>query len=76
MLEFCNSTAARLVSELRDAIVGECDLSRDRANLEAFGAWLASSPSVRLAGLSGAVAVPETAKEKKYRKTIDELAAE
>ena len=58
MLEFLNSPAERVASELRASILAECDLDADRSNLEDFRGWLDSSPALRAAGLRGAVVAP------------------
>ena len=59
VLEFLSAPAGDFVNELRVAILTECDLRTERANLEAYRAWLASSTALRRSGLAGAVRAPE-----------------
>ena len=57
--ELLSSSAAAMVDELRQPILAECDLTRERVNMLQYRSWLRSSAAVRRAGLRGAVWVPE-----------------
>ena len=59
VLEFLSSPAAAFVDELRQAILAECDLGYEHANMLQYRQWLRSSVALRRSGLAGAVWVPE-----------------
>ena len=60
VLEFVASPLQALVADLREAILGECDLARERTNMEAYRRWLRESRALHVAGLAGSVFVPDT----------------
>ena len=59
VLEFLSSPAAAFVDELRQAILAECDLEHEHANMLQYRQWLRSSVALRRSGLASAVSVPE-----------------
>jgi len=60
VLHFVSAPLEACTSELRRAVLDECDLAVERRNMEAFRQWLRSSSTLRRAGLSCSVRVPHT----------------